>query len=131
MDVARRGITEGGIDGSSVVAVSVTGQWASTVPVDAEGLPVAECLMWSDTRGGEYSAQRFGGPVAGYRPRVLAAWLRRSGGVPNPAGADPIAHMLHLEHDRPEVTARARWYRAGRLPGLCVSPASPLRRSRR
>jgi xylulokinase len=110
VDVARRGIAEGGVDGASVVAVSVTGQWASTVPVDAEGMPVSECLMWSDTRGGEYSAQRFGGPVAGYRPRVLAAWLRRSGGVPNPAGADPIAHMLHLEHDRPEVTAQARWY---------------------
>ncbi len=107
---ARRGVTEGGVDGSSVVGVAVTGQWASTVPVDEHGLPVGECLMWSDTRGGEYSSERFGGPVAGYAPKVLATWLRRSGGVPNPAGADPIAHMLHLQRDRPEVTARARWY---------------------
>lgn len=107
---ARRGLAEGGIDGDSVVGVAVTGQWASTVPVDADGLPVGECLMWSDTRGWQYSAQRFGGRVAGYAPRVLATWLRRSGGIPSPTGADPIAHMLHLEHDRPEVTARARWY---------------------
>ncbi|HQR28522.1 MAG TPA: FGGY-family carbohydrate kinase [Nocardioides sp.] len=107
---ARRGLAEGGVDGRDVVGVAVTGQWASTVPVDATGRPVAECLMWSDTRGGEYSLKRFGGPVAGYAPRVLATWLRRSGGIPNPAGADPVAHMLHLEHDRPEVTARARWY---------------------
>ncbi len=110
VDAARRGIVEGGVDGSSVVGVAVTGQWASTVPVDEHGLPVAECLMWSDTRGGEHSAERFGGPVAGYKPRQLATWLRRSGGIPNPAGADPVAHMLHLERDRPEVTARARWY---------------------
>jgi xylulokinase len=107
---ARRGITDGGVDGTSVVGVAVTGQWASTVPVDAEGIPVGECLMWSDTRGAAYSRERFAGPVAGYAPRVLATWLRRSGGIPNPAGADPVAHMLHLEHDRPEVAARARWY---------------------
>lgn len=107
---ARRGVVEGGLDGAAVAGIAVTGQWASTVPVDEHGLPVGECLMWSDTRGGEYSAERFGGPVAGYSPRVLATWLRHSGGVPNPAGADPIAHMLHLELDRPEVSAKARWY---------------------
>ncbi|MFN8193083.1 MAG: FGGY-family carbohydrate kinase [Nocardioidaceae bacterium] len=107
---ARRGIEDGAVDGASVVGVSVTGQWASTVPVDEQGIPVAECLMWSDTRGGEYSAERFGGPLAGYAPRPLATWLRRSGGIPNPSGADPVAHMLHLERDRPQVSARARWY---------------------
>lgn len=109
-DAARRGITEGGVDGSRVVGVAVTGQWASTVPVDADGIPVGECLMWSDTRGDEYSRAAFGGPVVGYSPKALATWLRRNGGVPNPAGSDPIAHMLHLDRDRPEVRARARWY---------------------
>ena len=67
--------------------------------------------MWSDTRGAAYSRERV--RRARWRaiaPRVLATWLRRSGGVPNPAGADPVAHMLHLEHDRPEVAAKARWY---------------------
>lgn len=106
---ARRGIAEGGVDGQRVVGVAVTGQWASTVPVDADGEPVAECLMWSDTRGAEHSGERFGGPVAGYAPKVLATWLRRSGGVPSPTGSDPIAHMLHVLRDRPEVADRARW----------------------
>ena len=107
---ARRGIVEGGVDGAAVVGVAVTGQWASTVPVDASGRPVAECLMWSDTRGAEHSGAAFGGPVAGYSARALATWLRRSGGIPSPTGADPVAHMLHLDRDRPEVAAAARWY---------------------
>jgi xylulokinase len=107
---ARRGLAEGGLRGADVVGVAITGQWASTVPVDERGHPVGECLMWSDTRGSAYSQQRFGGPVAGYAARPLATWLRRSGGVPNPGGADPVAHFLHLQHDRPEVRARARWY---------------------
>ncbi len=106
---ARRGIAEG-VDGSRVVGVACTGQWASTVPVDSAGRPVGECLMWSDTRGAEHSAARFGGPVSGYAARPLATWLRRSGGMPSPTGADPVAHMLHLDRDRPEVRARARWY---------------------
>jgi xylulokinase len=107
---ARRGIADGCVDGAAVVGVAITGQWASTVPVDASGNPVAECLMWSDTRGAAYSQKRFGGPVSGYSPRVLATWLRRSGGIPSPGGADPVAHFLHLQHDRPEVMAKARWY---------------------
>ena len=104
--VAGGAIASGAVDGSRVVGIACTGQWASTVPVDADGLPVAECLMWSDTRGAEHSARRFGGPVLGYAARPLTTWLRRSGGVPSPTGADPIAHMLHLRHDRPEVPAR-------------------------
>lgn len=106
--IAAQAISSGAVDGSRVVGVACTGQWASTVPVDADGLPVGECLMWSDTRGAEHSAKRFGGPVAGYAARPLATWLRRSGGIPNPAGADPVAHMLHLQFDRPEV--EARWF---------------------
>lgn len=109
VDLARRGIADG-VDASRIVGVAVTGQWASTVPVDADGIPVGECLMWSDTRGSVHSTRRFGGPVAGYAPRPLATWLRRSGGMPNPAGADPISHMLHLDNDRPDIRARARWY---------------------
>lgn len=106
---ARRGLAAG-VSGDDVVGVAVTGQWASTVPVDESGHPVAECLMWSDTRGAEHSAAAFGGPLSGYSPRALATWLRRSGGIPNPAGADPVAHMLHLERDRPEVAAAAAYY---------------------
>ena len=46
----RRGIAAG-VDGANVVAVAVTGQWASTVPVADDGQPVGPCLLWSDTDG--------------------------------------------------------------------------------
>lgn len=106
----RRGLAQCAMDGDEVVAVGVTGQWASTVPTDAEGRPVGPCLLWTDTQGAEHSRRAVGGPVQGYDPRKLATWVRRSGGVPSPTGADPVGHMLHLRHDRPEVAARARWY---------------------
>ncbi len=93
-----------------VAAVACTGQWASTVPVDAAGEPVGPCLMWLDTRGAEHARRVVGGPLLGYSPRRLLTWIRRTAGVPSPYGGDPVSHMLHLERDEPNVAAAARWY---------------------
>ncbi|MCU0300559.1 MAG: FGGY-family carbohydrate kinase [Candidatus Nanopelagicales bacterium] len=108
--LARQGQDEGGIDGARVVGVGITGQWASTVPVDADGRPVGPVVMWNDGRGAEHSRAVVGGRVAGYRPTALAVWLRRTGGAPNPTGQDALAHHLHLLRDQPEVAAAARWF---------------------
>ena len=110
VDSTRRGLAESGVDGDQVVAVAVTGQWASTVPVDEQGNPVGECVMWMDSRGRDLSRAVVGGPVSGYDPVALATWVRRTGGVPSTNGDDPLGHLLHLEHEQPEVARRARWY---------------------
>jgi xylulokinase len=110
LDAARRALASGAVAPSAVAAVSCTAQWASLVPVDAAGRPVGDCIMWQDRRGGRHARRLFGGPLAGYRPLALARWVRRSGGAPSPSGNDPISHMLHLAHDRPEVARAARWY---------------------
>ena len=94
---ARRGLLSGAVPPEQVVAVSVTGQWASTVPVDAAGEPVGPCLLWMDTRGRPYSREVIAGPVAGYAPVTALSWIRRSGGAPSPSGADPIGHILYLQ----------------------------------
>jgi xylulokinase len=104
--LAREVIAE--TDPKQIVAISCTGQWASTIPVDATGAPVGPCLMWLDTRGAEYSRRVVGGPLVGYDPRALLSWVRRTAGIPSPFGGDPVGHMLHLEHD--ELRTAARWY---------------------
>jgi xylulokinase len=109
-DTARRALAESGVAPASVVAVSVTGQWASTIPVDEAGVPVGDCVLWMDTRGGRYTRQVIGGPVQGYHPVPLARWIRHTGGAPSTSGADPIGHMLYLENDELAVARAARWY---------------------
>jgi xylulokinase len=94
---------------AAVVAVAVTGQWASTVPVDSDGVPTGPCLTWQDQRGGSLVRERIGGRIGGYRPSVIASWVRRTAGAPSLAGADPIGHLLYLEHAAPEQLARTRW----------------------
>jgi xylulokinase len=106
-DAVRRVLADGTVPASQVVAVCITGQWASTVPVDADGVPVGDCIMWQDHRGIRLVKQRIGGPVAGYAPKPLATWVRRTAGIPG--GNDPIGHLLVLAQDHPEVLAAARW----------------------
>ncbi|MFZ6005046.1 MAG: xylulokinase [Actinomycetota bacterium] len=110
VDAARTGLASGAVDPNQVVAVSTTGQWASTVPVDAAGHPVGACILWMDLRGGRHVRRRIGGKVSGYKPRAIASWIRRTGGAPATSGADPIGHMLHLAIDQPAIASAARWY---------------------
>lgn len=106
----RRAVAEAPGAAANVVAVCITGQWASTVPVDAAGHPVAECLMWMDTRGGRHTRDVVGGAVLGYKPSAAWRWLRRAGVPPSTAGDDSFGHMLYFERERPEVADAARWY---------------------
>ncbi len=109
-DASRSAIASRAVRPEAVVAVSVTGQWASTVPVADSGHPVGPCVLWMDSRGAAHARQRFGGPVSGYSPRPLLTWVRLTGGAPSTSGADPIGHMLYLTHQRPDIASAARWY---------------------
>jgi xylulokinase len=110
LDASKAALRSGTAGPGQIAAVSVTGQWASTVPVAADGTPAGPCILWMDTRGAPHARQRFGGPVSGYSPRVLLTWVRKTGGAPSTSGADPIGHMLHLDRDRPDIARAARWY---------------------
>jgi xylulokinase len=86
-----------------VRAVAVTGQWAGTVALDEGGEPLGDAVIWLDTRGAALARRLAGGRirVAGYDPRKLARWLRRTGGAPSLAGRDSLGHILWLRAERP------------------------------
>ena len=109
-DAASRLLADPRVDRTRVRAVAVTGQYASTVPVDGAGAPTGPCLTWLDTRGGPYTRRAIGGPVQGYRAGAIARFIRKTGGAPSLSGADPIGHMLYLAHEQPELCARTRWF---------------------
>ena len=50
-----------------------------------------------------------GGPVSylGYAPHRLLPWVRITGGVPTPSGADPTGHSLVLQREQRETYDRA------------------------
>ncbi|MGZ4690083.1 MAG: xylulokinase [Acidimicrobiia bacterium] len=109
-DATRRAMASGTVSPDQVEAVSCTGQWSSTVPVDELGIPVGDCILWMDSRGAPYARPVISGPVSGYAPLPLAVWVRRTAGAPSTTGADPIGHMLYLLNEEPEVARAARWF---------------------
>lgn len=109
-DSASRLLADPRVDPSRVRAVAVTGQYASTVPVDEKGVPTGPCLTWLDTRGGRFTRRAIGGVVQGYRARAIAHFIRKTGGAPSLAGADPIGHMLFLTNEQPDLCSRTRWF---------------------
>lgn len=108
-DAAREAIEISGVDRTELQAIAITGQWGSTVPVDAQGIPVGDVLLWADTRGGRYVGEVIGGAVTyeGFAPLKVLRWVRRTGGAPTPSGADPTGHSLVLQRELPDVYARA------------------------
>jgi xylulokinase len=91
-------------------AVAVTSQWSGTVPVDRDGEPLHDAIIWMDARGADVTREKVGGRirVQGYDPRKLRTWISRTGGAPALSGKDSISHIWWLQRELPDV-ARATW----------------------
>jgi xylulokinase len=109
-DATTRLVASARIEPQQIRAVAVTGLYASTVPVDVNGIPTGPCLTWLDTRGGRYARKVVGGPFLGYNARKVLRFVQKTGGAPSTAGADPIGQILTLTHDHPDVVAASRWF---------------------
>lgn len=110
LEAAREAIAAAGVDGSRLHAVAITGQWASSVPVGADGEPAGEVLLWADTRARDLAREVIGGPVnvGGFAPHKVWSFIRLTGGAPSPSGADPTGHSLLLQNRLTDVYARTR-----------------------
>ena len=93
------------VPSEQIIAVAVTSQWAGTVPVDKDGSALGRAIIWLDSRGAKYVPEVAGGLVRiqGYGALKLESWIRKTGGVPSLAGKEPVAHILFLRHERPEI----------------------------
>lgn len=101
-----RGLLERGlVPVDRIRAVCCSSQWSGTVPVDREGHPIGNALIWMDSRGAPYVKAALRGliNVEGYGILNLVRWLRKTAGIPSASGKDPIAHIMYLKHERPDV----------------------------
>lgn len=108
----RRLADRGSIPADGFAAISVTSQWSGTVPIDSDGEPVCDAVIWMDSRGAPDIARIVGGAVKvqGYEPRKLRRWIGLTGGIPSLSGKDPIAHIHWLRRTRPELNDRTDMY---------------------
>lgn len=112
-----------------LAAISCTTQWSGTVAIDRNLQPLMNAIVWMDARGAPHVDRLVGGPIAlqGYDVGKLFTWIRLAGGVPTHAGKDPIAHILFLKHEVPDVYQAAykflepKDYLNARLTGRCAA----------
>ena len=102
---ARRLLSRGIAPIENIVAVCCTSQWSGTVAVDADGRHVMNAIIWMDTRGAPYIQRIARGliNVEGYGLSKILNWIRLTGGAPGHAGKDPIAHILYIQNELPEI----------------------------
>jgi xylulokinase len=126
---ARRLRERGAFPKEGFAAVSVTSQWSGTVAVDRDGVPLCNSVIWMDSRGADALRKAAGGrvKVEGYDPRKLRRWIQLTGGAPSMSGKDPVAHILWLRANRPELNDRTWKYLEPKdwlnlqLTGECVA----------
>ena len=77
--------------------------------VDREGNPLGNAIIWMDSRGAPYVRRITSGPVRleGFGIDKLWTWVRLTGGIPSHSGKDPIAHILFLKNEKPDLYAAA------------------------
>ncbi|PWI49329.1 xylulose kinase [Candidatus Heimdallarchaeota archaeon B3_Heim] len=89
-----------------IVAVSSSSQWSGTVAVDEQGEALMNAIIWMDARGAKYLKDKiFRGliKISGYPLRDVIRFLYKTGGAPTHSGKDPIAHILFLKYEYPEI----------------------------
>jgi xylulokinase len=108
-----------------IVAVAVTSQYMSTVPVTADGLPTGPCILWMDTRGAAHNLTLL-------TDESFMLFLDRHGLIPLPSGNDNIAHAHVLRTFHPESYQRAAAlvepmdYISGRITGRVTATQSTV-----
>jgi len=102
---AQRLLAQELVPREAIAAVSCTAQWSGTVAVDRGGRPLMNAIIWMDSRGAPHVRRATGGwpEIARYNLGRLITWIRLTGGTPTHSGKDSLAHILYLQHERPEI----------------------------
>ncbi|MFW9901467.1 MAG: FGGY-family carbohydrate kinase [Candidatus Thorarchaeota archaeon] len=101
----KKVIDSGRVPVEDIVGVCNTSQWSGTVAVDKDGNHLMNSIIWMDTRGSKYIEKFYKSliQVSGYSLSKILKWLKRTGGGPSQTGKDPIAHILWIKNELPDI----------------------------
>ena len=101
----KRIIDNGKVSVDDIIGVCNSSQWSGTVAVDKDENHLMNSIIWMDTRGSKYIEKFYKGliKVGGYPIPKILSFLRRAGGAPAFHGKDPIAHILWIKNELPDI----------------------------
>ncbi len=105
MRASKKVLAKNKVPVEDIVAVNCTSQWSGTVAVDADGQPLMNAIIWMDSRGSQHISDLTDGllKIEGYALTKLYRWVRLTGGAPGLSGKDPLAHILYIKDQLPEI----------------------------
>lgn len=107
---SRQALARAEVAPSSFAAVVASSQYSSIVPVDANGVAVADMVLWLDQRGAPKRLKRIDGyPRGADSPVAKLRWLQIHG-LPPIDAAMSLNHMRWIRYARPEIEARTHTY---------------------
>jgi len=105
VEASHRIMERNPVQWKSIGSVGVVGQFSGTVPLDREGTPLRNAIIWLDSRGQSVTGEIVSGfpSISGYRLDKLYRWIRLTGGAPTRSGKDSISHILYLRDMEPDI----------------------------
>ena len=85
-----------------------TAHMAGVLPIDKDGYPLYNMIIWLDERAHGYPRDVWRGPIKieGYNVFKLIKFLRITGGAPSKTGKDPISKILWIKDNLPDVYSK-------------------------
>jgi xylulokinase len=105
INASQRVIDDCDIATEDIIGVCNTSQWSGTVAIDRGGTPLMNSIIWMDTRGSKYMEKFHKGllKIDGYNIIKMLTWIKRTAGGPGLNGKDPIANILWLKGEKPDI----------------------------
>jgi xylulokinase len=105
LKTSKKVIDGGLVSVEDIVGVCNTSHWAGTVPLDKNGNHLMNAMIWMDSRGAPYIKNLYKGLIKFSGMNIIKAlkWVKLTGGGPGLSGKDPIAHMLFIKNEYPEI----------------------------
>ncbi|MHA1271362.1 MAG: xylulokinase [Candidatus Helarchaeota archaeon] len=106
LTTSKRLIDKNLIPVEDIVAICCSSQWSGTVAVDKNGDHLMRAMIWLDSRGEPIIRKLMKGRIlniSGYGLFKGLKFVKITGGGPAKSGKDPIAHILFIKENYPEV----------------------------
>ena len=105
VEASRMTLADSGVEPASVIGLVFGAHMAGVLPVDEEGRPLRNVMIWLDERAAGLPEEVWRGfpKVAGYNLFKLLKFLRITGGAPSKTGKDPISKIIWLRENEPDI----------------------------
>ncbi len=112
VNCSKRLVDKNIVSVDDIVGICCSSQWSGTVALDSDGNHLMNAIIWMDSRGAPYVEKKLKGiiNIQGYGILNILRWLRKTAGIPSGSGKDPIAHILFLKHEHPEIYKKTHMF---------------------